>query len=167
MQISYNSILLKQGSPRWHSWVEAVRHGVPVDVDGGGDLFASMQYGNHSSTHTYYDVVWQRLVQDITWGRAVVLHKSAAEIVSHLRISPLGVSSSKENLRVIWIDRLGKGGQLTSTSVSMGIRHSRIRQNLKRVGSCLPFCDAFVPCGRPSAQMSLPIYFKNGCQACL
>ena len=126
-----------------------------MDVDGGGDLLASMQYGNHSSAHTHYDVVWQRLVEDITWGRVVVLHKSAAEFVSHLRISPLGVSSSKENLRVIWIDRLGKGGQLTSTSVSMGIRHSRIRQNPKRVGSCLPFCDAFVPCGRPSAQMSL------------
>ena len=50
---------------------------------------------------THYDVVWQRLVEDITWGRAVVLRKLAAEFVSHLRISPLGVSSSKEKLRVI------------------------------------------------------------------
>ena len=76
-------------------------------VDGGGDLLASMQYGNHSSAHTHYDVVWQRLVEDITWGRVVVLHKSAAEFVSHLRISPLGVSSSKEKTQddfgsIVW-----------------------------------------------------------------
>ena len=148
------------GFPEMAQLMEAVRHGVPVDVFGGDDLFASMQYGNHPSAHTHYDVVWQRLAEDITWGRVVVLHKSAAEFVSHLRISPLGVSSSKEKLRVIWIYRLGKGGQLTSTLVSMGIRHSRRRQNPKRVGSCLPFCDAFVPCGRPSAQMSLSILQK-------
>ena len=90
--------------------MEAVRHGVPVDVDGGGDLPSSMQYGNHSSAHTHYDVVWQRLVEDIKWGRVVVLHKSAAEFVSHLRISSFGVSSSEEKLRVILDLSFGKGG---------------------------------------------------------
>ena len=98
------------GFPEMAQLMEAVRHGVPVDVDGGGDLLASMQYGNHSSAYTHYDVVWQRLVEDITWGRVVVLHKSAAEFVSHLRISPLGVSSSKEKLRVILDLSFGKGG---------------------------------------------------------
>ena len=95
------------GFPEMAQLMEAVRHGVPVDVDGGGDLLASMQYGNHSSAYTHYDVVWQRLVEDITWGRVVVLHKSAAEFVSHLRISPLGVSSSKEKTQddfgsIVW-----------------------------------------------------------------
>ena len=77
--------------------MEAVRHGIPVDVDGDGDLLASMHYGNHSSAHTHYDVVWQRLVEDITWGRVVVLHKSAAEFVSHLRIPPLASHHLKKN----------------------------------------------------------------------
>ena len=49
---------------------------------------------------------------------------------------------------------------MTSTSVSLEIRHSRRHRNPKRVGSCLLFCDAFVPCGRPSAQMSLSILQK-------
>ena len=39
-----------------------------------------------------------------------MLHKSAAEFVSHLRISPLGVASSKEKLRVILDLSFGKGG---------------------------------------------------------
>ena len=39
-----------------------------------------------------------------------MLHKSAAEFVSHLRNSPLGVSSSKEKLRVILDLSFGKGG---------------------------------------------------------
>ena len=44
------------------------------------------------------------------WGRVVVLHTSAAEFVSHIRISPFGVSSSKEKLRVILYLSFGKGG---------------------------------------------------------
>ena len=87
----------QRGFPEMAQLMEAVKHGVPVDVDGGGDLFASMQYGNHSSAHTHYDVVWQLLEEDITWGRAVVLHKSAAEFVSHLRISPLASHHLKKN----------------------------------------------------------------------
>ena len=59
---------------------------------------------------THYDVVWKRLVEDITWGRAVVLRKLAAEFVSHLRISPLGISSFKEKLRVILDLSFRKGG---------------------------------------------------------
>ena len=55
-------------------------------------------------------IVWQLLVEDISWGLVVVLHKSAAEFVSHLRISPLGVSSSKNKLRVILDLSFGKGG---------------------------------------------------------
>ena len=66
MQISYNSSLLKQGSPEMAQLMEAVRHGVIVVVDGGGDLPASTQYGNHSSAHTHHDVVWQRVVEDLT-----------------------------------------------------------------------------------------------------
>ena len=54
------------GFPEMAQLMEAVRHGVPVDVFGGDDLFASMQYGNHPSAHTHYDVVWQRLAEDIT-----------------------------------------------------------------------------------------------------
>ena len=65
--------------------------------------------GSEMCIRDSYDVVWQRLVEDITWGRVVVLHKSAAEFVSHLRISPLGVSS-KEKLRVILDLSFGKGG---------------------------------------------------------
>ena len=72
------------GFPEMAQLMEAVRHGVPVDVDGGGDLLASMQYGNHSSAYTHYDVVWQRLVEDITWGRVVVLHKSRIKEVASL-----------------------------------------------------------------------------------
>ena len=41
------------GFPEMAQLMEAVRHGVPVDVDGGGDLLASIQYGNHSSAHTH------------------------------------------------------------------------------------------------------------------
>ena len=41
------------GFPEMAQLMEAVRHGVPVDVDGGGDLLASMQYGNHSSCLLY------------------------------------------------------------------------------------------------------------------
>ena len=64
------------GFPEMAQLMEAVRHGVPVDVFNGDDLFASMQYGNHFSAHTHYDVVWQRLVEDITWGRVCLLYTS-------------------------------------------------------------------------------------------
>lgn len=89
----------------------AVRNGVPVDVEKGGDLAAAMQYGNHSSAHTHYDLVWQRLIDDIRWGRVVVLHKSAADRIKHLRVSPLGVTSSKDKLRVILDLSFGMGGE--------------------------------------------------------
>lgn len=88
----------------------AVHSGVPVDVEEGGDLEASMKYSNHSSAQTHHDVVWQRLVEDVTWGRVVVLHKSAASKINHLRVSPLGVTRSKDEFRVILDLSFGKGG---------------------------------------------------------
>ena len=45
-----------------------------------------------------------------------MLHKSAAEFVSHLRIFPLGVSSSKEKLRVSLDLSFGKAGAVDEYS---------------------------------------------------
>ena len=58
--------------------VVVVRQDERVDVENNGDLTAAMQYGSHPSMHAHSDVVWPPLVEDLSWGRVVVLHKSAA-----------------------------------------------------------------------------------------
>ena len=90
--------------------METVRHGVPVDVEDGGDLLEALRYGNHPSMHTHSDLVWRRLVEDLAWGRVVVLHKSMARGIKHIRVSPLAVAESKDKKRVILDLSYGKGG---------------------------------------------------------
>ena len=115
---------------------------------------------------THYDVVWQRLVEDITWGRAVVLRKLAAEFVSHLRISPLGISSFKEKLRVILDLSFRKGGAVDEY---IGVNGDTAFEKASKseTGGVMPaFATHLCPAGgrRPRCPY---LYFKNGCQGCL
>ncbi|MEP3733697.1 MAG: hypothetical protein ABJN02_17335 [Lentilitoribacter sp.] len=49
--------------------MQAIRHRVPVDVIEGGNLEASLQYGNHSSTLQHSGLLLDRLMEDIVSGR--------------------------------------------------------------------------------------------------
>ncbi|MEO9458877.1 MAG: hypothetical protein ABJG56_07815, partial [Lentilitoribacter sp.] len=89
--------------------MQAVRHGVPVDVIEGENLEASLQNGNHSSTLQHSGLLLDRLMEDIVNGRVLPLHRSAAGTVRGLRISPLGVVEERKKVRVILDLTVGHG----------------------------------------------------------
>lgn len=69
--------------------VNVVHDGVPVDVTLGGNLDESTTYGGNLSAGEHREIICKRLMEDITYGRVVVLHKFAAEMVKYVRVSPV------------------------------------------------------------------------------
>ena len=99
-----------QGFTDMKRLMQAVYDGVPVSVVPGGDLDAALIYGNHSSASPHQQTLRKRLIEDLVHGRVVVLHKSAARKIKHLRVSPLAVVESKDKTRVILDLSFGAGG---------------------------------------------------------
>lgn len=56
--------------------MQAVRRGVPVGLIEGGNLDASLQHGNHSSTIQPSDLLLDRPMEDIVSDRVLLFHRS-------------------------------------------------------------------------------------------
>lgn len=72
--------LIKQqfGSKGFHEMnplLLAVRHGVPADFIEGGNIEASLQYGNNSSMLQCSGLLFDRLMEDIVSGRGLPSHR--------------------------------------------------------------------------------------------
>ena len=50
---------------------QILSHGVPVRVNGVGDLKAALQYSNHSSIDQYTGHFVTKVVEDVRLGRAL------------------------------------------------------------------------------------------------
>ena len=75
-----------QGFTDMKRLMQAVYDGVPVSVVPGGDLDAALICGNHSSASPHQQTLRKRLIEDLVHGRVVVLDKSAARMIKHLRV---------------------------------------------------------------------------------
>lgn len=75
--------------------------GVPVRVDGDGDLVSSLRYANHSGAHSYEDAFIIKI--EMTSDSVVLMFfpRSAAERIPDLRTWPMGVTKSSTKLLVI------------------------------------------------------------------
>ena len=81
--------------------VKIAEVGVPIAVGPGGDLKHELAYGNHPSAQKWHGAIWQKVVEDVEAGRAVLFKRKVAEKIPGLRVSPVGVVEEKEKLRVI------------------------------------------------------------------
>ena len=81
--------------------VKVITNGVPVMVDGGGDLSAALQYGNHRSIVPYEGNILCKIADDVRLGRAFVFPWETADRVPGLLVSPLGVTVSPAKIPII------------------------------------------------------------------
>ena len=86
----------RHGYPEAERLGQIAREGVPLSSVGpGGDLDKELEYGNHRSADMEGGVVWEKLVQDVASGKALVLPRSSARSIPGLRVSPVGVVTEK------------------------------------------------------------------------
>lgn len=99
-QCDVNLIDQHFGSNPFHEMerlIQAVRHGVPVNVVMRGNMDAETQYGNYSSAFQYSDSLVARLTEDVGSGGVFPLHRSIARTVHGLRVSPLTVAQQRND----------------------------------------------------------------------
>ena len=91
----------EKGFPKANMLVSAVEQGVPIAVKAGSNATTALKYGNHKSVVPFAEKVRQRVYDDVRLGRAVVFPRSAARMISGLRLSPLGAVVSPAKVRII------------------------------------------------------------------
>ena len=87
--------------PQAQQVTQILSHGVPVRVNGVGDLKAALQYSNHSSIDQYTRHFVTKVVEDIRLGRAFIIPREVASRIPGLRVSPVGVAVSATKVRII------------------------------------------------------------------
>lgn len=80
--------------------MQIVGRGAPVPVAGQGDLTSALEYGNHSSVHRYAPQIREKIVEDVSAGRAFVFPREQALHIPGIRVSPLTVSVSPTKVRI-------------------------------------------------------------------
>ena len=75
--------------------------GVPVRVNGVGDLKAALQHSNHSSIDQYTGHFVTKLVEDVRLGRAFIFPREVASGIPGLRMSSVGVAVSATKVWII------------------------------------------------------------------
>ena len=80
---------------------QILSHGVPVRVNGVGDLKAALQYSNHTSIDQYTGHFVTKVVEDVRLGRAFIFPREMALRIPGLRVSPVGVAVSATKVRII------------------------------------------------------------------
>ena len=77
--------------PQIEQLIRALCPGAPVAVAAGGCLEAEVAYGNHSSISAHTSKIMDKIVSDVTLGRALVFDTRFIHEILGLRVSPLGV----------------------------------------------------------------------------
>ena len=80
---------------------QILSHGVPVRVNGVGDLKAALQYSNHRSIDQYTGRFGAKVAEDVRLGRAFIFPREMASRIPGLRVSPVGVAVSATKVRII------------------------------------------------------------------
>ena len=80
--------------------MQIVSQGAPVHVSGQGDLQAALAYGNHRSSCPFSPHIMEKIVEDVSMGRAFVFPRKVAEQIPGIRISPLTVAESTSKIRI-------------------------------------------------------------------
>ena len=74
-----------------HELMTIVTTGVPVHAPATRvELDHALKYGNHRSANEYLPEIWEKLGQDVRRQKCLVIRKSVAPEIPHLRVSPLG-----------------------------------------------------------------------------
>lgn len=82
--------------------IQIVSQGAPVPVMGQGDLLAAFAYGNHSSSHRFSPHILEKIVEDVSMGRAFVFPRESAAQIPGIRISPLTIAESPSKVRICY-----------------------------------------------------------------
>ena len=70
--------------------ITIVTAGVPVHAAATRvELDHALQYGNHRSANEYLPAIWEKLGEDVRHEKCLVIRKSVAPEIPHLRVSPL------------------------------------------------------------------------------
>ena len=80
--------------------MQIVSQGAPVHVTGQGDLSAALAYGNHSSSRPFSSHILEKIVKDVSLGRAFVFPRECAESIPGIRVSPMTVAESTSKIRI-------------------------------------------------------------------
>ena len=75
--------------PHAQQVAQILSHGVPVRVNGVGDLKAALQYSNHSSIDQYTEHFVTNVVKHVRLGRAFIFLREMASRIPGLRVSPV------------------------------------------------------------------------------
>lgn len=78
--------------------MQIVNSGVPIDLDGYGNLGVALAYGNHASTNRDEAEV-AKIVTEARRGRILLVHGRMANVIQDLRISPLALVTSPSETR--------------------------------------------------------------------
>ena len=87
--------------PHSQQVAQILSYGVPVRVNGVGDLKAALQYSNHSSVDQYTGHFVAKVAEDVRLGRAFIFPREMASHIPGLRVSPVGVAASATKVRII------------------------------------------------------------------
>ena len=87
--------------PHAQQVAQILSHGVPVRVNGVGDLKAALQYSNHNSINQYTGHFVAKVAEDVRLGRAFIFPREMASRIPGLRVSPVGVAVSATKVRII------------------------------------------------------------------
>lgn len=72
--------------PEIKQFTRIIDVGVPVDVQGQGDLANALDYGNHSSASSVDSEVAAHIINEIRLGRILLVHRRMADTIQGLRI---------------------------------------------------------------------------------
>ena len=80
---------------------DVVEHGAPVHVSGTGDLQAALSYRHHRSVFLHMPVIFDKIYDDVQYGRTFIFPRELASLIHGLSISPLGVVVNPSKTRVM------------------------------------------------------------------
>ena len=90
-----------KGFPQINELLTIIAGGVPVIArTSTADLDTALRYGNHRSAQEHLPLIWKKLGEDVRRERCLVIHKSAAHEIPHLRVMPLGAVVTSKKVRI-------------------------------------------------------------------
>ncbi|CAM9809723.1 unnamed protein product, partial [Choristocarpus tenellus] len=89
------------GFPQIEQLQQVVNKGVSVHVRGIGSVEERLEYGNHTSARSRKKALLEKVVSDVTQGRALVFPKRSWGKIPGLQVSPVGVIQEPTKVRII------------------------------------------------------------------